>query len=50
MRLEMVEESLVEKLKVVSEEQRRRAVKVACELALQGKKGADLFDYSIVFG
>ncbi len=35
MRLEMVEESLVEKLKVVSEEQRRRAVKVACELALQ---------------
>ncbi|MFB3304719.1 hypothetical protein [Pseudomonas sp. AMR01] len=35
MRLKMVEESLVEKLKVVSEEQRRRAVKVACELALQ---------------
>jgi hypothetical protein len=35
MRLEMVEESLVEKLKVVREEQRRRAVKVACELALQ---------------
>ncbi|WP_330208450.1 MULTISPECIES: hypothetical protein [unclassified Pseudomonas] len=31
----MVEKSLVEKLKVVSEEQRRRAVKVACELALQ---------------
>ncbi|RMQ26707.1 hypothetical protein ALQ08_200181 [Pseudomonas syringae pv. delphinii] len=35
MRLEMVEEILVEKLKVVSEEQRRRAVRVACELALQ---------------
>ena len=35
MRLEMVEESLVEKLKVVSGEQRRRAVKVACELSLQ---------------
>lgn len=35
MRLEMVEEGLVEKLKVVSEEQRRHAVKVACELALQ---------------
>ncbi|MFL1548936.1 hypothetical protein ACI77I_07475 [Pseudomonas sp. D47] len=44
MRLEMVEESLVEKLKVVSEEQRRHAVKVACELALQ----ACLVEVSIV--
>ncbi|WLI04085.1 hypothetical protein PSH66_15785 [Pseudomonas sp. FP597] len=31
----MIEKSLVEKLKVVSEKQRKRAVKVACELALQ---------------
>ncbi|WP_095092853.1 hypothetical protein [Pseudomonas sp. Irchel 3A5] len=35
MRLEMVEKGLVEKLKLVSEEQRRIAVKVACELAFQ---------------
>ncbi|WHQ76812.1 hypothetical protein [Pantoea sp. Lij88] len=35
MRLEMVEKGLVEKLKLVSEEQRRVAVKVACELAFQ---------------
>ncbi|WP_092457295.1 hypothetical protein [Pseudomonas sp. NFACC45] len=35
MRLEMVEKNLVEKLKVASEEQRRNAVKVACELAFQ---------------
>ncbi|WP_448651285.1 hypothetical protein ACSHWC_26145 [Pseudomonas fluorescens] len=35
MRLEMVEKKLVEKLKLVSEEQRRIAVKVACELAFQ---------------
>jgi len=35
MRLEMVEKELVEKLKLVSEEQRRSAVKVACELAFQ---------------
>ncbi|WP_332847039.1 hypothetical protein [Pseudomonas lactucae] len=31
----MIEKSLVEKLKVVNEKQRKRAVKVACELALQ---------------
>ncbi|QXI42237.1 hypothetical protein HU734_018570 [Pseudomonas wayambapalatensis] len=35
MRLEMVEKGLVEKLKLVSDEQRRGAVKVACELAFQ---------------
>ncbi|NIL20636.1 hypothetical protein [Pseudomonas sp. AN3A02] len=35
MRLEMVEKGLVEKLKLVSQEQRRSAVKVACELAFQ---------------
>lgn len=35
MRLEEVEKSLVEKLKVANEEQRRSAVKVACELAFQ---------------
>lgn len=35
MRLEMVEKNLVEKLKVASEEQRRSAVKLACELAVQ---------------
>ena len=35
MRLEMVEKELVEKLKLVSQEQRRSAVKVACELAFQ---------------
>ncbi|MFL1418199.1 hypothetical protein ACI77M_18625 [Pseudomonas fildesensis] len=35
MRLETVEKGLVEKLKLVSEEQRRSAVKVACELAFQ---------------
>ena len=35
MRLEMVEKGLVEKLKLVSQEQRRNAVKVACELAFQ---------------
>ncbi|TSD79706.1 hypothetical protein FFI16_025840 [Pseudomonas sp. KBS0710] len=35
MRLEMVEKSLAEKLKSVSEEQRRSAVKLACELAFQ---------------
>lgn len=35
MRLEMVEKSLVEKLKAASKEQRRSAVKVACELAFQ---------------
>lgn len=35
MRLEMVDKGLVEKLKLVSEEQRRGAVKVACELAFQ---------------
>lgn len=35
MRLEMVEKGLVEKLKLASEEQRRGAVKVACELAFQ---------------
>ncbi|WP_460095864.1 hypothetical protein [Pseudomonas sp. S3_C01] len=35
MRLEMVEKNLVEKLKVASEERRRNAVKVACELVFQ---------------
>lgn len=35
MRLETVEKGLVEKLKLVSEEQRRSAVKVACELAFR---------------
>ncbi len=35
MRLEMVEKGLVQKLKLVSKEQRRSAVKVACELAFQ---------------
>lgn len=35
MRLEMIEKGLVEKLKLVSQEQRRSAVKVACELAFQ---------------
>ena len=35
MRLEMVEKGLVEKLKLVSQEQRRSAVKVACKLAFQ---------------
>ncbi|CAD0266717.1 hypothetical protein EKA85_14405 [Pseudomonas veronii] len=35
MRLEMVGKSLVKKLKVASKEQRRSAVKVACELAFQ---------------
>lgn len=35
MRLEKVEKELVEKLKLLSEEQRKIAVKVACELALQ---------------
>ncbi|WP_207282555.1 hypothetical protein [Pseudomonas sp. FW300-N2F2] len=35
MRLEMVQKNLVEKLKISSEEQRRSAVKVACDLAFQ---------------
>lgn len=35
MRLEMVDKGLVERLKLVSDEQRRGAVKVACELAFQ---------------
>lgn len=35
MRLEIVEKGLVEKFKLASEEQRRGAVKVACELAFQ---------------
>lgn len=35
MRLEMLEEHLAEKMKVVSEEKRRSAVRVACELAVQ---------------
>lgn len=35
MRLEMIDKGLVEKLKLVSEEQRRSAVRVACELAFQ---------------
>lgn len=35
MRLEMIDKGLVEKLKLVSEDQRRVAVKVACELAFQ---------------
>ena len=35
MRLETVDKNLVEKLKVASEEQRRSAVKVACELVFQ---------------
>ncbi|MFB3304737.1 hypothetical protein [Pseudomonas sp. AMR01] len=35
MRLEMVEKGLVEKLKLVGEEQRSVAVKVACELAFE---------------
>lgn len=35
MRLEIADKELVEKLKLVSEEQRRNAVIVACELAFQ---------------
>ncbi|MCS5990681.1 hypothetical protein LNP02_12625 [Klebsiella variicola subsp. variicola] len=35
MRLEMLDKHLAEKIKVVSEEKRRSAVRVACELAVQ---------------
>lgn len=34
-RLEMLEKHLAEKMKVASEEKRRSAVRVACELAVQ---------------
>lgn len=35
MRLEISEKNLAEKMKVVSEEKRKSAVRVACELAFQ---------------